>query len=217
MENRGVWRHRDFLKEKIRVRERYWRQVTDFPIHVNESNKNDFWIVPDGISWRRFLPLLKLLVEENVCNLVLLESSVELMDYRSMSPCIPTKNGCLPEKPASQERSKISKLVQQNPGRVFSLCDLSIREEEEDEWDLYDYSSLSISERCQHALLRAGRIIRQYCSGISDRTKVFILCSEEDFAAKFPSEDGVDVIVIDKLIDLLLQERVISKAHSSKS
>ena len=214
MENRGVWRHRDFLKEKIRVRERYWRQVTDFPIHSNESNKNDFWIIPDGISWRRFLPLLKLLVEESVCNLVLLESSVELMDYRSMSPCIPTKNGYLPEKPASQERSKISKLVQQHPGRVFSLCDLSIREEEEDEWDLYDYSSLSIFERCQHALLRAGRIIRQYCSGISDRTKVFILCSEEDFAAKFPSEDGVDLIVIDKLIDLLLQERDISKAHS---
>jgi DIS3-like exonuclease 1 len=195
------------MKEKLRNRERYRRPIseaTSFPAHTSEEH---YWVIPDGVTWRKYFPLLRLLVEEGVCNLVLLESAVDLLDYRSVSPCLQTttdndnNNKFVPEKPAPQERSKISKLIQQYPGRVFPFCDLSLQEDEHDEFDEMQYSSLGISERSQHALLRAGRMLREQCPGVNESTNILVICTDEEFASKFPSEDGLDLLLVDKFLE----------------
>ena len=94
-----------------------------------------------------------------------------------------------------------------------SFCDLSVREEEHDEWDTMGYSSKSNLERSQHALLRAGRIVRQKCTKITDNTKVLILSNEEDFVSQFPTEDGIQTLHIDDLVDFFIQQKLVSKTE----
>lgn len=209
-----AWTYRDFMKEKLRNRERYWRQISEVPsFAANETKGGCYWVIPDGITWRKYLPLLSLLVEERACNLILLESAVDLMDYRSISPVVETEsNRYQPEKPSPQERSKLSKLIQQNPGRVFPFCDLSVREEDHDEFDMMRYSSLSANERSKHSLLRAGRMLRHEFS--EGDQNVLVLSADDDFVAKFPSEDGLDLVLMDKLVSSFLEKEIISNVDS---
>lgn len=199
------WLHRHFQKDKLRVEERYWRHVHDvrdassLPESVTSSAFwNSVFVLPDGRTWRRYLPLLTHLVRlqqqehrqrqpgspgsQTKCglHLVLLESASELMDWRNLSPCVPQKQRkeCLvePEPPlpiltresaAPRERTKLLELLESEQRQakqdiapaVSCFCDLSVREEECDEWDFLGYTSMSIVERSRHALVRAGRIL----------------------------------------------------------
>jgi DIS3-like exonuclease 1 len=128
------------------------------------------------------------------------------LDYRSMSPCVMVEqdgSAWSHESPAPQERSKIRKLLQNYPNRVVSFCDLSVREEDHDEWDMMGYATMSMSERSQHALVRAGNMIHQYCSGAD----ILILSSDSEFVKQFPSEDGVDLVVMNQLLDQLVEKQ----------
>jgi hypothetical protein len=206
---------KEFLKEKLRVRERYWRKAKDVLIlpkqdqaNTNADSQCSCWIIPDGVIWRKFLPLLTLFVEQDVCRLFLLESAVEWMDYRNLSPCVTTEDGqCIPESSAMQERHKIQKLIQTHSESVFPLCDLSIREEECDEWDLLGYSEMSIAERSRHALLRAGRILQQQCCS-SSSAEIYLVSSDSGFIAQFPPEDGVQLMTIEQLVDSLVKRNL---------
>ena len=217
------WTQREFLKEKLRVRERYWRPVSEAApplatslLEGTNDGESYCWIIPDGIAWRKFLPLLSHLVENSSCKLVLLESAVDLMDYRNMSPCISVVSSndddqerMFPESAAPQERSKIQKLLQDPSNCVIPYCDLSVREQDYDEFDMMGYAKMSISERSQHALLRAGRIIQQQAAASS---KILILSTDPGFVAKFPSEDGIELTLIDKLIHSLIERGIVFNA-----
>eukprot|EP00536_Pseudo-nitzschia_multiseries_P002650 jgi/Psemu1/183863/e_gw1.35.149.1 len=137
----GRWVQRDFLKEKLRVRERYWHPIASREKRTGNSNGSDGvvddddddeaidWIIPDGLAWRTYLPLIIYLVEQQErhckqfdpsrkrptkrvrklgCRWVLLESVADWMDYRNVSPRITADSVHLPPEMASpHERSKI--------------------------------------------------------------------------------------------------------------
>eukprot|EP00980_Cylindrotheca_fusiformis_P004115 scaffold894_cov153-Cylindrotheca_fusiformis.AAC.11 len=193
-----AWICRDFLKDKLRSRERYWRYISELPsFGTDGTNAGELWIIPDGMTWRKYLPLLALLAEERICNLVFLESAADVMDYRSVSPVVATSTDRYQsENPSSQERSRIAKLIQQNPGSVFPFCDLSTREQDCDEFENMQYAAMSVTERSKHSLLRAGQIIRN----MEEERKVVVVSADEKFVSKFPSEDGLDLMGMDKLL-----------------
>ncbi len=210
LDENQAWIHKDFLKEKLRVRERYWHFL--FPLSSSLPSENGtFWIIPDGVTWRKYLPLLTYLVEQtNVGRLLLLESAVECMDYRNSSPCLSVlkedegKEIMLTETSAVQERSKLKKLLEHYPNRVFSFCDLSVRTEEEDEWDLMGYDCMTTLERCNHALLRASGMLVHHLHS----SKIVILSSEPEFFKRYQPDDGVEPMLMDQFL---------SSLHTNKS
>jgi hypothetical protein len=212
-ESNSTWIYREYLKEKLRVRERYWRQASDICFEGIDAAT---WIIPDGQTIRKFLPLLVHLVKENLSKLVLLESAVDLMDYRNTSPSLSLPDGTvIPESSALQERSKIQKLLHNYPQSVFALCDLSIREEEYDEWDIMGYSDMSIAERSSHALVRAGIMFRQQLVHKNEkRLRILILSSDSDFVQKFPSEEGIEMVSVDDFISTLIRHDLIDKEEA---
>ena len=86
-----------------------------------------------------------------------------------------------------KRRSKIQKLIHNFPRNVIPFCDLSIREEDHDEWDMMGYSNMSIVERSNHSLVRAGRILQTYLS--EEASEVTILSTCTDFVSQFPVHD----------------------------
>lgn len=96
-------------------------------------------------------------------NLVLLESAVECMDWRNGSACIATETGeLIPESAAIQEKNRLCKMVETQ--KISPFCDMSVRDEDCDEFDVLDYPHMSIEKRCHSALLRAGRMLGQASS-----------------------------------------------------
>ena len=74
--NPCCWIQRDFLKEKLRVRERYWHSSSMTAILLkNEKQQQQQqshrrrrrrrWIIPDGSAWRTYLPLIMYLIEQD--------------------------------------------------------------------------------------------------------------------------------------------------------
>lgn len=199
-----AWIHRDFLKEKLRVRERYWRYLSstsDTLLSSSVANTSSlFLLLPDGLTWRKYLPLFTKIVEQtSQCHFVLLESAVECMDYRNSSPCIPGIQGLITEATAVQERSKIRQLLEHYPTRVAGFCDLSVRWEDQDEWDLMDFDQMTTLERCHHALLRASSMLLQMQPHDRCR-KVLAITSDLGFLEKFTPDDGVEVLEVDQFL-----------------
>jgi len=197
------WRYRYFQKDKLRVQERYWHPLHElpFPCSTNNNNNNKTCLViPDGRTWRRYLPLWTELIQQqqqqqqqqqsssSLLQWILLESAVELMDWRNSSPCMPQQqqqfvvdnndNGShdslmMREATAPRERSKILHLLEQSTQQqqqqeqqlpsIATFCDLSVRDDDEDEgcdeWDFLDFASMSVVDRSRHALIRAGRMM----------------------------------------------------------
>ena len=105
-------------------------------------------------------------------HLVLLESAVECMDWRYGSACIATETGeLIPESAAIQEKNRLGKMVETK--KVSPFCDMSVRDEDCDEFDVLDYPHMSIEKRCRSALLRAGRMLGQ-------GSKVIIVVDQSD-------------------------------------
>jgi hypothetical protein len=158
-QNQPPWVDRRFLKDaKLRVQERYWRLAAENSFHHSKDDLTA--VIPDGVVWRRYLKLLLRLVDqESSLKWILLESAAELLDWRNSSPCIETNDGCIKEAAALQERNKLKKCVEEHGENVQTLCDLSIREEECDEWNVLDYPGMTVAERSRHALFRAGRFV----------------------------------------------------------
>lgn len=209
----GAWIHRDFLKEKLRVRERYWHALA--PENVKVRNENGWIVVPDGLAWRKYLPLLSHLVEQPTqpWHWILLESAVECMDYRNSSPCLEVNETKTPEAAAVQERSKLQRLLERK--LVSPFCDLSVRAEENDEWNLLHFDEMNTLERCNHALMRAGAMFLQQQRGKDspDAPKVALVSSEPDFFRGFALEDGMEFWSMDDLLEKLVIE---STATESK-
>ena len=67
------------------------------------------------------------------------------------------------ESTAPRERATLLQLLEsekrQSAPIISCFCDLSVREEECDEWYFLGYSSMSIVDRSRHALVRAGRML----------------------------------------------------------
>jgi hypothetical protein len=213
------WIHRDFVKEKLRVRERYWHYISSqeetlAPVLWKEnvsasSETSSLILLPDGICWRAYLPLWTTLAEEAHCHLVLCESAVELMDYRSMSPVRELPDGTRhTESSAPQERSKIQNLIQGR--KVAPFCDLSVRETDCDEWDMMEYSSMDIEERSKHALIRAGGILQQFFPN----AKILIVTVKDEFVCQFPWEEGVKLVHVDDLLDAISSDHHLTENNT---
>ncbi len=156
-QNRPPWVHRRFLRDtKFRVQERYWRPLEKF-----EENEVALCIIPSGVVWRQYLKLMwRIIDQESSLQWILLESAAELLDWRNSTPCIMTEAGeYIKEASALQERNKMKQLVEQHPKNVSTLCDLSIREEGFDEWQVLNYPDMTVENRSKHALFRAGRLV----------------------------------------------------------
>ncbi len=223
------WVQKDFLKEKLRVRERYWHPISSEGSEIREEVSADEpvdYIIPDGLAWRMYLPLIIYLVglaEEHYkktdsrqrnCLWVLLESATDWMDYRSISSTASDDGIEIPpENPISHERAKIQKLIQQHTDTVKVFMDLSVREGtasdgSEDEWDLMHYEDMSMHDRSQNALFRAGRFFQKFCTNLSadKASRFFILSGDEKFVDRFPEEDGIQTIMMKDLLETLYQD-----------
>ena len=190
------------------MRERYWHfSNTD----TNTLSKNDVnatlgfvstCIVPDGLVWRKYLKLLILITERckrnASCSFVLLESAAECMDYRNSSPSVGSPLHLRKESAAIQERSRLKKLVQRKQIHVF--CDLSMREEEWDEWDLLRYSEMTTEDRCKHSILRANKLLD---------SKRVLLVVEHTKEIKSISDGTTEIMSMAELIEFLVQHEMV--------
>lgn len=215
---RPPWVHRRFLKDtKLRVQERYWRPVDKF-----EENEAALCVLASGVVWRRYLKLLlKLIDQEPSIKWILLESAAELLDWRNSSPCILTEDGeYIKEAAALQERNKMRKLVEEHPENVSTFCDLSVREEECDEWFVLDYPDMTVEDRSKHALFRAGRLL-----GASN---VVLLVNETENEVN--ENDDLPVVCMDEFLvmfgkqcreanmeELMTLKRVCEESYSRRS
>lgn len=190
--NRPPWVYRWFHRDtKLRVQERYWRPFEE-KCHENEAAA--FRVVPDGTVWRRYLKLLLKLIDHEPSLFILLESAAELLDWRNSSPCILTDDGGgINEAAALQERNKVRKLVEEHPENVSTFCDLSVREEECDEWLVLGYRDMTVQDRSKHALFRAGRLL----GGASN---VVLLVNEKKNEAN--ENDDLRVVDMDEFLVL---------------
>ena len=224
------WVERDYLKEKLRVRERYWRPISLEASQI-EADLNGYetmnYIIPDGHAWRIYLPLIIHLIElekehykksalteqnrtskrQRNCLWFLLESVADWMDHRSMSTTKADDNIDLPpQTPTPHERNKIQKLIKHHTDTVKVFCDLSVREGDggEDEWDLMQYEDMSKHDQSQNALFRAGRLLQQFCrNSTTSSSRFFILSGDQNFVRRFREEDGIQTILMNDFLETL--------------
>ena len=162
-----------------------------------KMSKQSLCVIPSGIVWRRYLKLMSRIIDqEPSLKWILLESAAELLDWRNSSPCIMTETGeYIKEAAALQERNKMKKLVEEHPENVSTLCDLSIREEGFDEWQVLDYPDMTVENRSKHALFRAGRLV----GGDGASNVVLLVDNDEDHANE---NDDLRVVCMDEFLSL---------------
>jgi VacB/RNase II family 3'-5' exoribonuclease len=202
IENREPWIHKAFLKEKLVIRERYWRRLRDINIQTSDL----ITVIPTVGIWRKYLPLCMKVTEK--CpkfRLTLLESVVELLDWRHSSNCILSESGeRVPEKTAEHEKSRLRKMMEEN--RIIPFCDMSFRDDEFDEFDLLDYSCMKIQDRCNAAVYRAARMFH---------SPVVVIVEGDD--VENPSDYEVDTKLIDGFLDLIFQYMPIEEQNKISS
>jgi hypothetical protein len=226
------WRHPYFLKDaKLRVQERYWRRefVAEQSTHENDIDvarnvngtasdtaRHRLRIIPDGVSWRKYIRLFKALIEDMKVPVqwFLLESAVELLDWRNQSPCI--NGGVSREAAAPHERSQLQRFVQQRNSPVLPLADLSMRSPDgEDEWDMLEYERMSATERSRHALNRAVRMMQASTAAAgtlpSSEAPVWILADASEHTDGELPEDGIRYVNWEELYDFLRDEKLLSE------
>ena len=279
--NSRRWVQQEFLKEKLRVRERYWHPISSLLDEVKEKDAETIdcdWIIPDGLALRMYLPLIIYLVEreeeyaskkrinsvrrgqeqqsrrQRRCRWVILESVTDWMDYRNVSSTMPISRGdnnsnnnknntgrierLPPEMASPHERTKIQKLIQRHHSSVKVFCDISVREgigeigcshndndNDEDEWDLMRYKEMSMSDRSQNALFRAGRLLKQNhnpskgddSSSSSSSSSFYILSGDPNFVQRFPEEDGIQTILMKDFLEMLFKSTGSSSSKNNSA
>lgn len=221
IENRPPWVYKRFVKEKLFVRERYWRQFRSLDqlllssqntsTSTTSPSSKPCIVIPHGTIWRKYLKLWMAVAEKRsssaALQLVLLESAVELMDWRNATPCIEVTEddddgssaGKLKkEATAVQEKSRLRKLVESE--QVTPFCDMSVREDECDEFDVLDYPSMSIQDRSRYAMFRAGRML-----GGDNVTLVVDLTDYETL-----KDEELNVQTIDDFLEQLMESNFVS-------
>lgn len=229
--NGPPWIYRDFHKgAKLRTIERYWRQHTICPDILNSISCNDAaaanscptqrsgkqitLLLPDALTWRKYLRLIRKVVEETCIEdtpvdddhddlyWIMTESVAEELDHRNQS---------LPEASAPQERSILQRLIQTNE-KILPFVDLSIRNMQsckEDEFETLHYTRLTLHERSRHALVRAGSLLRQtYNDKDCDAELVCCWLVVDKEAAQFclDDEDRIRYISMDNILALLAKK-----------
>jgi hypothetical protein len=206
------WIHQSALNNsKIRTRERYWRTYRQEGTTRLVQTKGDgtigtkgsmhYQIVPDAVTVRKYLPLISDLTALASLQMVLLESVVEYMDHRNQSPIL--HHNTVRESAANQERNLLHTLVEQ--GKMTAFCDLSVRDNllQEDEFTWMQYNAMPIAERSRHALFRAARLLYQ-------ESVTSIIVASEEGLHKFEAEDGVLILSMVDLLDLLEKHQIIN-------
>jgi len=216
------WVQPTFLKDaKLRVRERYWRResVTESEADEHDTTTSPLLlrVIPDGITWRKFLGLLTALTETYKVPVAwyLTESAVELMDWRNQSPCL---DFGMKEASAPHERSQLQRLAQRHA--VVPLPDLSLRTrdaDDDDEWNLLDYESMTIAERSHHSLDRVARMLQaDTSSSNSSQTPVWILAVPPDHLDGEVSDDGIKYVKWEEVLTFLLNQGQLSSDDVEK-
>lgn len=201
----------------MRVQERYWRRESSIAFNVPQDTKHpvQLRIIPDGLTWRKYLGLISALVETYKVPVewYLLESAAELLDWRNQAPCLEHGDR---EAAAPHERTQMQRLAQRHAGAVVPVVDLSIRASDgEDEWDLLGYEHMDIEERSRHALNRAARMVVERTrdgTGNAD-TPVWILAPHE---LDETSDDGVRFVNWEELLGFLVAQSVLSPDQFEK-
>ena len=155
---------------KLRLREAYVRDINDMSSSLPNSNTNGssssnaettLTIIPDALAWRMYLPLI-----QHVClaysqhggqptvQFILPESIAQELEFRNQY-CPDTK---APEATASQERLRISRLLQEYPHQVRPFLDMSCRDLDFDEWNDIQTSLSSPRQRSLEMTGRAARL-----------------------------------------------------------
>ena len=201
-----------------------------------ENDDDDDGVViflPDALVWRRYLKFLSsLCVSEayrRLFRLVLLESVVELMDWRNSS--LQDGEGCRPETAAFQERNRMRQLLQDN--HIAGFCDLSVRDDDDDdeggegkeatfslssmdEFDLLQYAQMPIPQRSHHALLRAARMLQTHSNNNNNNKKttprsVCVVVSDDNHDAYLShAEEGVQVIPVSGFLESLVERGLVA-------
>ncbi|GKY95817.1 DIS3 mitotic control [Mayamaea pseudoterrestris] len=206
------WVYRSFQRDaKLRPRERYWRKelfsVLQKSADAATAAGASLCIIPDGLVWRIYLPLLQSLItkfhDTMSVQWKLLESAAELMEHRNQAPCV---ENIRREYCRSQERSTLMRLVRQHSNVLQVYCDMSIRDAEHDEWEWLNFEQLVIEERSRHALMRAARMILEQ----SGNQRVWIVVSDDGLDDRMQLDDGVEMISISKLLQRLVDQGLLS-------
>lgn len=213
------WKHRHFQKDKLRVKERYYHQHGP----TSKGNGVKCLVVPDGRTWRRYLTVFQKLVESEQefptqkLQFVLLESAAELMDWRNLNHCVPQPQDGISTKEftASRERPKILKLVeQQKQPLVRVFCDLSVRDEECDEWDFLGYSNISVTERSRHALARAARMVHP--EGGNSPVILIVDDEEERHQLQSESDDELMLLTVSEFLEYSSKQKLLQGELSAE-
>ena len=211
---------------------RTWRRYLSLLTHLIQLQQQD---------QKQRLPR-KQLSNDTTCSTssihwVLLESASELMEWRNMSPCVQQKQQqqspeelesfLTRESTAPRERTKLLQLLeseQHQRDRILScFCDLSVREEECDEWDFLGYSSMDIVDRSRHALVRAGRMLS--ASELSSNPKnhpVILLVDDEErqvLRETCGAAEDEDLMVLDvrEFLTYIVEHNLVSSNAESKN
>lgn len=209
-----AWLFRQFQKDRLRARERYWESLPRAVSRTRERfeflDAHHDVIIADGLVWRKYLRLISHLIEAIPdLKFLLLESAVELMDWRNSSPCIQQvdDNGAsylTYEAAGVQERTRLQKMVLNST--IIPFCDLSAREDEDDEWNLFGYANMATVDRSRFALLRAGRIFNDIASD-----RVLVLVDDNDLSRfQMHSSEGVRIVSIGEFVSMLAERGSIS-------
>ena len=198
------WVQPSFLKDaKLRVRERYWREFESSSVIKQETTSAI--IIPDALSWRKYLRLIRMLAAELHDDVgpvwYLLESVAEYMDHRNQSPTIESSR----REPATpQERQILQQLILQE--HVTAFCDTSVRQTAaEDEWNDEQYVEWTVEERSRHALVRAALLLQKQ----SDEIPIWILSADDEDGLVL--EDGMRRCGMREVLEWLSQQNHLSK------
>lgn len=182
-------------------------------------------LIPDGRFLRIYLQFFEEILEnhswirsQNCLSLILLESAAEIMNHRHTSPSELFSNGTEQlESTCVNERKRILKLLEKyncdsgnNEVNVFPFADLSLRGDDDDDFDIFGYDHMAIHDRSRCALLRAAHFISKM--GRQGKPKIIILSEDNQLHySKKDSKKSESILVgpilnYDSFVSFLISE-----------
>lgn len=209
----SFWVHRRFLQDsRLRVTERYRRpsaknvqrldsllfRATTAIDNNNKEKQRQTLIVPHPIVIRKYLPLVVRLVESSsfvssssshhpaattTCySWILLESCIDYLDW---------KNQVGAERAAPFERQRLQSILERTYLLDASWILLSGGDDDcdyySDEWDIFEYSKMTETERCRQSLVRAVHWLLKVSSSLT--AEILVVVDAEERTSAFNLED----------------------------